>query len=336
MRDAAVLYFVVTALDGRRSSEWRVWTGRPGRPTDEAYVAPRSQAGRLKVSLHSDGSAQYGPTEKVRPDVRPGDRQALDRWRSPDYWINGWRPLFAVEFPDAELGLFATPPSVEARRAPTAGPGTAEFVIVLQRKPSASPDPPHGGRVLGRLSQASGTQIVVVTTSVAFDARTLYRADGSVVTPWWEMPPSVGGDPERVVLLGKDHHDGKRFATEISTARRQPAPIKIQDFDGDVRLWDERPRLRRRDNDLRFCALLRVTPTGRAELYIDTRARCNMDALGRDATRLLADVTEYGYDTGWEKHADGSWTTGLATMRVLMADSADGRGSRRPTDVRDL
>jgi hypothetical protein len=61
-----------------------------------------------------------------------------------------------------------------------------------------------------------------------------------------------------------------------------------------------------------------------------------MDALGRDATRLLADVTEYGYDTGWEKHADGSWTTGLATMRVLMADSADGRGSRRPTDVRDL
>ena len=61
-----VCRFVVAAGDGRRSSEWRVWTAKEGgKATDEVYLAPQTQMVDFKISLHSNGFAQYGVSEAV-------------------------------------------------------------------------------------------------------------------------------------------------------------------------------------------------------------------------------------------------------------------------------
>jgi hypothetical protein len=51
------LRFAVTAEDGRRSADWRVWTARN---SDDIYVAARQVVGDFKVSLHQSGSWQHG------------------------------------------------------------------------------------------------------------------------------------------------------------------------------------------------------------------------------------------------------------------------------------
>jgi len=81
-RDDQVAYrFVVWAGDGRRSAQWRVWTGsRNNAPSDEVYIAPRSLGSEVKVSLHSDGTCLYRLTKEANPRARLGDRHALHRW----------------------------------------------------------------------------------------------------------------------------------------------------------------------------------------------------------------------------------------------------------------
>src|SRR4051812_1092543 len=68
-RDLTVLRFAVVSPDGRRSCEWRVWTGSR-KPTNEVYMAPRSMGGELKLSIHSDGWCQHGLTGGVRASLR--------------------------------------------------------------------------------------------------------------------------------------------------------------------------------------------------------------------------------------------------------------------------
>lgn len=92
-RDDQVAYrFVVRAGDGRRSAQWRVWTGsRNNAPSDEVYVAPRSLGSEVKVSLNSDGTCLYKLTNEANPWARLGDRHALHRWAIEDDFIPGIR-----------------------------------------------------------------------------------------------------------------------------------------------------------------------------------------------------------------------------------------------------
>lgn len=333
-RDTAVLYFAAVSLDGRRSSTWRVWTGKSNKPSDDLYAAPRSQAGRLKVSIHKDGRCQYGPMELVRRDLRPGDRHALDRWElappAPDEWI----PLLVVEFPHAELRPATVPLGRDVRQAPSGGDGTAQRVTISARGCDADRLTRPDVITLGRLRQPRGTEIVVAADTVEFDRRTLYRPDGKIETPWWQLPPSSGGDRGRLVLLGVDHHTRTRWFTETSTDDVAPTTLSIDGYDGEVRLWSDRPNGGARQNDFRFCAMLRVSPDWKPTLYVDTRARCNFDSLGATAGRLIAEARTTGFDGGWDRLHDDSWVTGLATARVLAADIDEGRGMRRPEDPR--
>jgi len=106
-RDDQVAYrFVVWAGDGRRSAQWRVWTGsRNNAPSDEVYIAPRSLGSEVKVSLHSDGTCLYRLTKEANPRARLGDRHALHRWTIEDGFIPGTsvRRGLRLRFPEDEL-----------------------------------------------------------------------------------------------------------------------------------------------------------------------------------------------------------------------------------------
>jgi len=194
-----------------------------------------------------------------------------------------------------------------------------------------------GQRATGKLVTCPrGCEIVVVARTTHFDERTMFRPDGTVPTPWWQLPPSAAGDASRLVLLGQDHHGAEmRWFTEVQAWRGDTKPITVESFEGVVRNWEDRPRGPERQNDLRFCAILVLPPDGPTELYVDTRARCNLDALGRDATRCARVGREFGFDSEWDQLPDGSWTTGLGTGKVVAADLADGRGGRVPVDPSD-
>lgn len=106
------LRFAVVAADGRRSSVWRVWT-----QADEAYLATRSMAGQVKISLHASGYCQHGLTQRVR-DLMPLGEQAFDRWYQPQGQPGVLEPAYQIYFPGSELLLQQEPPPPSASLIP--------------------------------------------------------------------------------------------------------------------------------------------------------------------------------------------------------------------------
>src|SRR3954462_2983609 len=97
-----VYRFVVSSEDGRRSCDWRIWTGSR-KPSDDVYLAPGKLGGELKVSLHRDGWCQHGLDASIRSRLRSGDKHALHRWQIADELAPGWRPGYRIRFPESEL-----------------------------------------------------------------------------------------------------------------------------------------------------------------------------------------------------------------------------------------
>lgn len=86
--------FALGSPDDQQSDIWQAWT-----QGDEAYLAPRTLSGLLKVSLHSSGSWRSAfVSDSPIVEQLGGDRRATE-WRRPKEFYPGWTQGPSVLFP---------------------------------------------------------------------------------------------------------------------------------------------------------------------------------------------------------------------------------------------
>ena len=94
--------FAVGSPDGPHGTTWRIWVNR-----NDVYVAARSAATDMKVSLHASGSWRAAFTERHMASENPlisTDRdRAVDRWNRPAEFATGWTRAFTIVVPASEV-----------------------------------------------------------------------------------------------------------------------------------------------------------------------------------------------------------------------------------------
>ena len=316
-----VCRFVIKSTDGRRSSEWRVWTGRDGgKPRDDVYLAPSTQLVDFKISLHpATGHGQYGLSDKVRAQARPGDRQALSRWQLATKEISpGWTPWYVLQFPEGELVDLPGTSSASQIVVDASPPGMSTVVLVLVSGPGVSLPTDVQDHVIATLSRANGGSVALVTFASPFDPASLADVDQppAGLAPW--AIPGLQGEPEPFGWIVDAGLDGTRESTEYNKferARRAAENFTLPDFPGRLVPWDEKPD-EVNDRGL-ICALLIVPAAGEPQLSIDFRARCDHQHLAGDARQLVEAARSGRLDHGWSRLANGNLCTGLSVSRVL-------------------
>ena len=134
------LRFAVGTPDGPRSTSWRIWTGRNA---DDVYVAPRTVASMVKMSLHQSGRWQYGFTDspKARPWVENRESRHIDTWQRPPEFGPGVTRGCAIRFPHSELRVWPEGHTVSRKVAFVPAPRPGQYVqveVLLMR----ATDPP--------------------------------------------------------------------------------------------------------------------------------------------------------------------------------------------------
>jgi len=305
---------------GRRSAEWRAWTGKEReRATDEVYAAPRRRIDEFKISLHSNGYAQYGFSERVRQSIRPGDRHALDRWQLSDVEVvPGWKPLLALQFADSQLLDEDTNITAKTVVVPSAPAGQTTSVLLLVGEPG-SPPLDNGPSLVGILDRASGGSVALVSTHTAYDA-----IDQSGTVPAlasgisWKVPGLSQDDPHDWVLQAGS--DGTRRVIELVRASHVQLQLPaLLPYRGAVRMWSDAP-VELQQLEL-ACGILVCRQDGATELFVDQRSRCDHSRLGANAADLCDSHARGEADSGWGRLPNGTSYTILSTQRVPDEDA---------------
>ncbi len=279
--------FVVGAPDGRRSAEWRVWTGSGKKVTDELYLAPRQRAGEFKFSLHSNNYAQLGYIERAREALRPGDRHTIDRWELPQTTIIAhWRAALCIWFPESELRV-VTGDSLSSSviEIPAAPPGQATAVMAMIGTDAASA---KALELVGVLDQASGGKIALVHLPIRIDpllVPALQAREASQIP--LQIPGFEPTEPFTWELIpGKEGH---RLVVEFAPPQRGSTLPSLPPFRGAVLPWAEVPTgfwnlipMPYRNFNL-ACGILVYGPDNTSRLYVDQHARCDRSTLGAAA-----------------------------------------------------
>ncbi|WP_264032400.1 hypothetical protein [Cellulosimicrobium sp. SH8] len=332
MSNRPVVRFAVRASDGRRSAEWRLWTGDK-KPTDETYLAPRSLAGDFKVSLHKSGYSQHGPTSRVRERVRPGARHALDRWESSAEVARGIRLTYALRFYERELrhagelsaSTLFVPASVED--------GSTVLGVYITDHEIGETELEQLGEIYAVLPRASEGKVVLAGLHFAADPGK-YEADlvglrDSVLGFGWDWGSTLD---ERFGWMHGDHESGVHLVTELSaetfTAAEEARPALAHEGFKAIGHLDELPP------DLQpavpVCAVLIVPPRHRPSLFYDSRARCDFQAVTSEALALAEALRKDGPDPHWERLPDGSYVCALVTEHQIGPGHRDaGHGQER-------
>lgn len=315
-RALTVLRFAVVSPDGRRSCEWRVWTGGK-KPTNEVYMAQRSMGSELKVSIHSDGWCQHGLTGELRGSLRPDDSHVLDRWRLGS-GQNGWHAPYEVWFPESKLDE-AEELDQQTTRIGSAAPGRAIIVGLFVSAADAAPEPwgaEFEAAVVGRLKRAGGGSVVVMAFEKDFDDLALSERLKVRLGASWELPRPLS---ERTFGWLSFNTEGDTRGVVEFSANRSELPAEDQlpviDFAGMQRPWDDLPDWLRDRTDL--CAVLACAQDAVPVLFVDTRARCLHADLGPTADALYADFQAGRIDEGWDEVAPGILLTGIVTQATI-------------------
>lgn len=313
-----VCRFVITSSDGRRSSDWRVWTGREGdKPTNEVYLAPRTQVVDFKISLHSDGWAQYGLSQAVRDAARPGDRHALLRWElSKTEMFPDWRPLYCLQFPASELVNLPLPDPGPIR-IPAAEPGAARVIVMLASdRPVIIPDELRQNSI-GILDRANGGHVLLVSTVMPFDPSFFDQVDAPCddLAPW--AIPGLQAEPEPYGWVVDRGADGTRRSTEYNASVRGAGsrPPLLADVSAFLAPWEERP-VEINDRGL-ACAILVMPNLGWPRVFVDYQARCDHQHLADDVSKLISAHNAGQIDHGWGRLSNGDNYTMISVRRVL-------------------
>lgn len=311
----SVVRFYVQAPDGRRSAEWRVWTGKGNNISDELYATPRDRAEHFKFSLHSNGYSQFGFSESVRERLRPGDRGAIAKWkRTGSQIVPGWHASLVLQFPASQLRQPATEPSKHAVALHTeAVPGTTTFVTLGVGGPGARAD---GLDLVGLLDRKNGGHVAVVHQTLAIDVEEKLSIEARALRRIPLVIPGVALD-QPFDWFVDELKDGTRAVTEFAIAladENTPLP-SLPGFSGQVHRWEYGPA-EFRHLEL-ACAILVYRGDGRAVLFVDQHSRCDHSELGHDAGRLVRQVQDNAMDDEWGHLAGGDLYTLISTRAVL-------------------
>jgi hypothetical protein len=315
-----VLRFAVVADDGRRSSEWRVWTGSK-KPSDDVYVSPMSSAGRFKISLHQDGYCQRGLTDAIRRHVREEDRAALDKWDQGPEVAPGWRYGYGVLFAESELRHIDRPLSSSTIKIQAPPRDASLGVGILIGDASTDPELELGeqGRVEGYLARRSGGVVAVCSFMIPEEPN--WIAEGREIlrhpeSAWYAGPPLSDEDQFAWGFTGEGEE--LRAAYEIAVDEPLPwtVPGALREFNGQVRPWAEVPVAVPSGVDP--CALL-LMPIGEAQpqLFLHEHARCEHSELQRTANELVQAHDLVQLDEGWMRLPDGRYFTLIMTRRAV-------------------
>jgi hypothetical protein len=92
----------VGSATGARSTIWRVWAHR-----SDVYIAARTVASDMKVSLHASGRWRAAFTEhhltRPKPLIPPGADRAIEKWTRPPEFAPGWTRAFLIIVPASEV-----------------------------------------------------------------------------------------------------------------------------------------------------------------------------------------------------------------------------------------
>lgn len=314
MGKSTVCRFAVVGTDGRRSSEWRVWTGSR-KPTDDVYVAPRSAAGSQKVSIHKDGYAQHGPERTLREELPPDQREAFDRWGQPPDVAPGWRIAYVIAFHDSHLLPARTPlgSNVTAVSVPEAGEGLAVLVAISDDR-DITDLRRAGVQVVAHLSRKSGGAVAVCAQPgavgrPAFDTaqRALLQAGRGRY-----FPRPLGGD-ERYAWAYSDVRPNVPMVIEFAV----PDEVRANRFSGVLKEWRELPDHVTPPAAVEVCAVLYVPRATSPELYVNQeREGCTHQTLERSANHTLNALINGFIDDGWDRTADGGFVTALVSRQA--------------------
>jgi hypothetical protein len=218
--------FGVLAGDGRQSSVWRVWV--PSRSSD-VYVAARSIAGKLKVSLHGSGAWREGFTREFSENpgtfrLPPGDR-AREKWRRPAEFAPGLTLAYQIVIPESELWKpveITNPRDVRWEPSAPAGSQTV-FSLLLMRSESVEINRWPGKRSMGtrlvaRFALANGETCWLTAHDEVthWSNRTTIDEFKRRVASQRESLPDIGGwFSIRGIILAVDDATGTRKSIEI-------------------------------------------------------------------------------------------------------------------------
>lgn len=91
---------------GHRSGVWRIWTAKP--PKNDIYIACRSAAGNLKVSLHESDIWRVAFTKQFADNLfneseNISKDRLIEEWKRPNEIVQGATLAFRILIPNSEL-----------------------------------------------------------------------------------------------------------------------------------------------------------------------------------------------------------------------------------------
>lgn len=126
---------------GLRSAVYRLWSDRTkGKARDDIYIASRSIAGALKVSLHASGKRQVSFTRQYA-DREPGKRipvpenRHIISWDAPHWVADGVALEYILRFPEGQLRKLrpvVREHTVEWIDVPTPAPGLDLLLLAFE------------------------------------------------------------------------------------------------------------------------------------------------------------------------------------------------------------
>lgn len=127
-----VVRFAVGDPAGAQSSIWRLWTGRKH---SDVYLAARTVAQDVKISLHESGNWRHAFTSEhvsgPSPLVSPDQDRAVSKWQRPPEMAPGVTMAFQILVPSSE----ATVPKQLTGGNP---PGSEKATVWVPRAPAGS------------------------------------------------------------------------------------------------------------------------------------------------------------------------------------------------------
>ena len=160
-------FAVVEPGSERRSSVWRVWTGKS---TDDVYFCESITGGDFKASHHNRWKWRIAMT-KERALADGSDRAVIVEWRddSTDGWSEGAGLLVPVPF----LRASVVPLKKSVRRIPTSGLRNCVRVRLLFQEAGAAPREFGPGVPVGVLDRPGGGRVYVIADHIDVSPRTL-------------------------------------------------------------------------------------------------------------------------------------------------------------------
>jgi len=127
------LRFRVIAADKRTSDVWRIWTIKT---TADVYVAARSVASEIKISLHASGVWQHGLTSTAAIEAGvDASKRLFQRWTSHPELVPGWQRPVQIILANAQLQHGAPRPPASVISVPAPNSRSASIIEIWIETP---------------------------------------------------------------------------------------------------------------------------------------------------------------------------------------------------------